>query len=780
MVIQVDRTQYKKKPQGRTIGTIKKRFTQMSSITDIPVPEVREILLNGGTVQPGVCPFSEKSRLAGNKGTVKSDFKSQQLFMVDVDNESASGCPLPPGESLQPQEAIKRLIEAGIIPCFWYPTFNYTQYHPRFRIAVTLSEPVTDPDKRDSIQRVIAETVAARSDGVDMSTADASRLFFGTDQKPENDFGCRIEATTTAEKVLSLAAAEEPKKRQQRERYTLPGIANSGERTKALISLAGSLVGKGMSAEAAKAAIAIENERICNPPLTDRELEREVFPALFRESWKENTRPYTLDAYFNRALYETVLALDPAGHPRRYGMNDAGNARLFMDACGDRIAYLTDRKTWAAYDGVKWNLNGESIARERLKQLADVLGQYAFGCIQDEDRKEKYIKHVAKWQNFAVRRTILLDAQSIKPVLVRDFDRDDMLLNFPEGTLNLETGELQAHRAEDMITMCTGAAYNPSAKCERWSTFLNEVMDNDRDTIRYLQTWAGYSLTGKTSREGFVILYGPTTRNGKSTFLETILKALGDYAAAVNPETFATRQNRDGSRPSEDIARMAGKRFVIVSEPQQEMELDAAKVKKLTGGNTITARNLNEGSFEFLPQCKIFFDTNHRPRINDSSVFASDRLHMIPFNIHFGPDQRDPELKKKLKTPENLSAVLNWCLAGWKAVQDNPSFDGVRDRPIAVSNATEDYYMSQDVLQLFLNECTERGDGYEIEAIRLHGAFVNWCLDESIRAIDYVSFMTRLEEKRIYAKKKRPAGTGREGTTRKMILGLRLVSREGG
>lgn len=85
---------------------------------------------------------------------------------------------------------------------------------------------------------------------------------------------------------------------------------------------------------------------------------------------------------------------------------------------------------------------------------------------------------------------------------------------------------------------------------------------------------------------------------------------MGDYAANARPETLAKKKYVNGSAPNEDIARLAGVRFVNTSEPPKNMELDSSLVKSLTGRDTITARRLNEGSFEFTPQFKLFFNTN--------------------------------------------------------------------------------------------------------------------------------------------------------------------------
>ena len=93
--------------------------------------------------------------------------------------------------------------------------------------------------------------------------------------------------------------------------------------------------------------------------------------------------------------------------------------------------------------------------------------------------------------------------------------------------------------------------------------------------------------------------------------------------------------------------------------------MDEAKLKAFTGRDTITARNLRESEQEFIPTFKIFIGTNHRPEIMDDSIIESNRLRVIPFNHHFTVAEQDKNLRTKLMQPNELSALLNFCLKGF-------------------------------------------------------------------------------------------------------------------
>ena len=566
--------------------------------------------------------------------------------------------------------------------------------------------------------------------------------------------------------------APETDGQKRKDRYTVPESIPEGGRTSALVSLAGSLIGKGLSPEAAEAAIREENEQRCEPPLTEEELQREVFPAL-RRGWDAGA-PYTRDMPIRPQLLERLKELDPANN-KRFGLNDAGSARLFIEVCSTRVLYAEDRKKWLFYDGVRWDADGENAVKEELKLLANALTIYGLQCVNDDKRAE-YLKYAAKWQQLNTRETILKDAASVSPVKSDRFDRQPFLLNVQNGTLDLNTFELRPHDAKDYLSRVAAVKYDPEATAPRWLQFIDEVTAEKEtgkarpDLARYIQKAVGYALTGDTRHECLFILYGATSRNGKSTLLETLAAMLGDYAKTANPETFTKQKYVNGSQHSEDIARLAGVRFVTVSEPPQGMELNASLVKSLTGRDSITTRRMHESFFEYVPQFKLFFNTNHRPRVDDMTVFASGRVKMIPFDVHFGEGQRDPNLKAELQKPESLSGILNWALEGLRLLRD----EGF-GMPEAVTQATDDYRRKQDKIGRFLEEKTEAGAGFEVPIMDLHSAFTFWCEQTGAVPIGVAKFREMLEEKQITVKRKRPNGAERTASAVTFACGIKLV-----
>ena len=580
-----------------------------------------------------------------------------------------------------------------------------------------------------------------------------------------------IPITEATDSVLNFinTGAEELGRGKEKKPFILPEKIPEHFRTQTLIALIGSLRAKGLSPEAIRATVEVENELRCDPPLTAEELEREVFPAITRDTWEVNTAPYAKDLVFSPNMYDRIKTLDPVSN-KNYGPNDAGNARLFMDLCGDSVKYVSDRRRWYAYDGARWSDEGENIVREKLKEVANCLCMYALNSIPDETKRVEYLKHYGKWQQLRTRETILKDASSIAPAKSSDFDRDPYLLNCLNGTLDLKRYQLRPHNAEDYISKLANVSYDPAAKCPRWEQFMYEVTDGDKPLADYIQQALGYSLTGDTRQECFFILYGASSRNGKSTLTETFSSMLGDYAATARPESIAKKKFANASGPTEDVARLAGARFVNMPEPDKSMELNASQLKSWTGRDTITARRLNEGSFEFIPTFKLFLNSNHRPRVDDLTLFASDRVKMIPFRVHFGEDRRDPYLKDKLTTPESLSGVLNWSITGLAKMQMLLDLKA----PEAVRAATEEYRKKEDKLSGFLEEYVETGSDYETPLTEMHRQFGIWCELSGIIPVGIPKFREMLEAHQIVIKRKRPRDKSSKNPLN-MVLGVKLA-----
>ena len=473
-----------------------------------------------------------------------------------------------------------------------------------------------------------------------------------------------------------------------------------------------------------------------------------------------NLDPDSKSPEFQPDITKLTLSLDemaPHTNPR-YGRDEIGMGNMFADFFKPIARYNSERGIWYVYDGTVWQPDTENLkVAELAKLLADKLYVFAL-TITEEDARKRFIDRVRKLQLRKHRETMLKDAKSVFPLSMRSFDQDIYLFNCKNGTLDLRTMEFREHRPEDYLTKVSPVNYDPEADCPRWHTFMDEIMQGDKARADYLQKAIGYALTGDTKMECLFILYGPTSRNGKGTTMESILRIMGEYGKNADPTMLQAKFNAQSNGPTEEIARLAGARFVNISEPAKKLTIDAALTKRLTGNDTITARYLHENSFEFRPNFKIFINTNHRPNITDLTLFDSGRIKIIPFDRHFDEKEQDKDLKTTFAKPENMSGILNWMLEGYKMFRSQ----GL-EMPDSVINATDDYRKASDKIAQFCEACLVSKPGAMLRSKSVYNRYKQWSEANGYHAEGIKNFKT--EFLKHYVEDRRRPLDGGEKTT---------------
>jgi putative DNA primase/helicase len=290
------------------------------------------------------------------------------------------------------------------------------------------------------------------------------------------------------------------------------------------------------------------------------------------------------------------------------------------------------------------------------------------------------------------------------------WDADAWLLNTPDGVVDLRTGKLRAHSSGDYMTQIT--AVGPGGDCPRFKAFMNEVMAGDEEMVAFVQRVLGYCLTGDISEEAIFFLHG-TGQNGKGVLTSTIEWILADYCKSANDELFTQTHN---DRHPTEVARLQGARMVLVTEVEEGKRWAEAKLKKLTGGDTLTAHFMRQDFFQFKPRFKPLISGNHKPQIKSVDVAMRRRLNLITFSVTIPPEKRDNELKTKLRAEG--PGILQWMIEGCLAYQRI----GLA-APQSVVDATDLYFKDEDSIAGWIEERCEVGKGLKDAASKL---FASW------------------------------------------------------
>lgn len=400
-----------------------------------------------------------------------------------------------------------------------------------------------------------------------------------------------------------------------------------------------------------------------------------------------------------------------------YKFDDSGNAERMNDAFGEVLKWSYVEKKWLFYEDGKWHYDDIGYHRHIADAVVAMIEQDYPLYQDDPDTEKAFMKHLKRSRSFSGKTNMIREYEHYSPILPRMLDKHKMLLNCKNGTLNLKTGELLSHDRGNFMTKQIPVNYNPDApEPKLWLKFLDDIFRGDPYMIRYIQKCCGYSLSGSTEEQCLFFLHG-SGGNGKSVFLEIIRYILGDYATNIQPQTIMM-QNRSGSSPNGDIARLKGARLVTSVEPNEGAWLDEGLVKQLTGDDVVTARKMFSDEFEFKPEFKLWMATNHKPRIKGTDNGIWRRIHLIPFTVQIPPEKMDKHLKYKLV--QEAESILKWIIDGCLLWQN----EGLT-MPKAVKDATQEYRNEMDTLGAFIAACCIEGQG-EVKASALYSVYAKW------------------------------------------------------
>lgn len=456
------------------------------------------------------------------------------------------------------------------------------------------------------------------------------------------------------------------------------------------------------------------------------------------ESCQNEFVPETTDEDFQVFIMDE--AVKPAKENRSYSYDDTGNAERLRDKFGENIRYNYTSRLWMYYDGRRWKNDdtgrmkiltdkvAESIKKEKLFKSEGI----------DPDDMEKYrYRHWKDTRNHNKKVNMLKECEHLLPVTNETFDKDFDLFNTQNGYLNLKTGELKEHDKQQYFTKISNVEYTDKSDCPKWEEFLNDIFLGNQELIKFIQRAVGYSLSGYTTEQVLMVLYG-NGRNGKSVFLDILNEIFGNYATNIQPQAIMASKTQSDASP--EIAKLDGARLVTTTEPNEGERFDEGLLKQLTGGDRVSARKLYENEFEFTPQFKLWMATNHKPYVRGRDDGIWRRFVIIPFEKQIPLKEIDRDLTDKLK--KELPAIMKWCVDGfleWQRI-------GLSE-PAIIKEQRDEYRTEMDSTEAFIEECCNIDATKYVKTSELFKAYDMWARQNHQYKMSNRKFRSEMEKK---------------------------------
>jgi putative DNA primase/helicase len=413
-------------------------------------------------------------------------------------------------------------------------------------------------------------------------------------------------------------------------------------------------------------------------------------------------------------------------------ISDDELARRFTERHGDDFRHVATLGRWFKWSGSHWKQDDSLAVLDAARaSCRRDLGQALVALEKPHERKQLRSKLGAAPTVAAVVR--LAAADRAHAVTIDALDADPWILNTPGGLLDLRTGALRPSRPSDLMTKITAAA--PTSDCPEFLRVFEWALP-DAEVRAYFQRLIGYAITGVVREHIVALCYG-AGGNGKSVVLNAIRYALGDYGVTLGSEVLLESHN---DRHPTEIAVLRGTRLALCSEVDSGRRWNEARLKRLSGGDPITARLIARDPFEFQPSHKLIMLANAKPGLRTVDEAIRRRIQLIEFSQTIPRDQRDPTLPEKLKA--EAGGILTWALVGCLHWQDG----GLRP-PQAVLDATDRYLEQQDAVAEWMRDCC-RPIGDE-SLTTLHRSYREWCRANGVAEVGRNTFGDQLEARGI-------------------------------
>jgi putative DNA primase/helicase len=382
-------------------------------------------------------------------------------------------------------------------------------------------------------------------------------------------------------------------------------------------------------------------------------------------------------------------------------LTDTGMADALVDACSKDWRYVHDIDTWLRWDGTVWRRDKVGGIYIEARAVVEETMATVDSIDDDKARSKAYQAWTARQSTRALEAQVRIARVNPSIALLSEqLDAHPMLLSTPVGAVDLETGKLRTPDRGLLMTRKTRAAYDRAAASDVWTTFLADVTLGDEELTRWLQQAVGMSLIGDQREQIAIFCYG-IGKNGKTTFLDAICYALGDYATKAAPDIVTASRN---DRHPTEVMDLKAKRCVIVDEFKGNASIDESKLKRLTGGGMTKARAMGKDFVDFPNTWQLWLDGNSRPRVSGQDEGIWRRLRLVPWRLHVEEEHRDRDLSSKLQAA--APAILRWAVDGCRDYLEAGRLPPCE----AVDAGTKAYRLEQDMIGSWL------ADTYAIES----------------------------------------------------------------
>lgn len=375
--------------------------------------------------------------------------------------------------------------------------------------------------------------------------------------------------------------------------------------------------------------------------------------------------------------------------------------------------------------------NGERYFRNREKKCYECVSEDTFSMVLFQIMAEYNEKLYTLG-----REKIIIHLCDLKARVFSRLPQNNRYIVFPNGTFDLKHKKFINKFSKKILNTYTMEyEYDESEDCPHFKEFLDDVFNSDRETIKCLQEFLGYTLVlGEAPADKILFLYS-RGRSGKSVITNTIANILGsDNVSSIPLHKLNERFS---------LSSIYGKYANVCSEASAERLYNTSTLKSLSGRDKVTIEKKYENPYHDYIWTKIIIVSNNYLRLDDDSHGMWERIIAILLPNIYVPLKEGEEMKEGIhyQNPnlENelmgeLSGIFNFFIEGLKRLEANDwnftqseNSEGLMNQLLLLNKPVK-YFVEHFVIA---------DDNAKVSTAQVHTAFKQWCENNEIQIGEY-------------------------------------------
>ena len=297
--------------------------------------------------------------------------------------------------------------------------------------------------------------------------------------------------------------------------------------------------------------------------------------------------------------------------------------------------------------------------------------------------------------------------------------KQEQLINYRNGVLNIKTGEFTTDRTKWAFDYYVDADYIADCSVKDCPNFMRFIessagLENKECIFRVF----GFALSSLLGVRVAVFFVGETS-GGKSTALRLLESGFApELISHLNFQQLGDRHY---------IIRLLGKKLNI-SYDNSGKALDNEEIfKSVVACETIEGRALRENPVEFRPRAKLFYASNKPFVFKHPDLALYRRMVVVPFERSVPPEKQDKHLLEKLIAEKNV--IFSLAARSLKDfIEDGYGFKMSKQGKAYIESRIAALHSGED----FLADRTVLDPNGTVSVAILYDSYRQWCMDNAL------------------------------------------------